>query len=429
MPLVENPPKTVITDFVKLDIVADYDPAAATEIMLMDDAEVNDTLDTSRKRIQVLVAVIRNAIFKHHSETITEDIIKELCADITTKELETCLLICTLTMPYVPSKKNWYSMPHQLPFVLMANDILRASGYNKFTISVCPLTMPGKLNALAIDAPSLFSLFCSPKLKKSVTKLDIYDFGGRKIVSREVATENKDAVFGSFFNIQQIQAIAGSYGQFFNHRMTLLPGLKTVRLSGILKRPAISNTNNSVKSKKTKDATLPTRDTGDDLDTLRGIINTLYERLKEFYKKRKNTLLENQLYLLKKEWKDAEDQNLLYNQIKDEKQRRRLLNKEIAHTKSELQKRRQELHQLRNPNKEPTEMTKSYTITQENSCCLENAERVSLSDEILYSKNTFFGGTDNGLVNMTETASFDINRFKNHIELYNYYSVLENDGM
>ncbi|KAG2204248.1 hypothetical protein INT46_009511 [Mucor plumbeus] len=93
MPLVENSPKTVITDFVKLDIVADHDPAAATEITLMDDAEVDyDALDTSRKRIQVLVAVIRNAIFKHYSETITEGIIKELCADITTKELETCLL-------------------------------------------------------------------------------------------------------------------------------------------------------------------------------------------------------------------------------------------------------------------------------------------------------------------------------------------------
>jgi hypothetical protein len=119
-------------------------------------------------------------------------------------------------------------MPHQLPFVLMANEILHASGYNKFTINVCPLTMPGKLNALAIDAPSLFSLFCSPKLKKGITKLDIYDFGGRKIVSREVATENKDAVFGSFFNIQQIQAIAGSYSQFFNHRITFLSGLKKI---------------------------------------------------------------------------------------------------------------------------------------------------------------------------------------------------------
>ena len=160
---------------------------------------IDDALDTSRKRIQVLVAVIRNAIFKHYSETITEGIIKELCADITTKELETCLLICTLTMPYVPSKKNWYNMPHQLPFVLMANKILRASGlYNKFTIIVYPLTMPGKLNALAIDAPSLFSLFCSPKLKKGVTKLDIYDFSSRKIVSKEVATENKDAVLDLF---------------------------------------------------------------------------------------------------------------------------------------------------------------------------------------------------------------------------------------
>ncbi|KAG2207046.1 hypothetical protein INT46_009179 [Mucor plumbeus] len=70
--------------------------------------------------------------------------------------------------------------------------------------------MPGKLNALAIDALSLFSLFCSPKLKKDVTNLDICDFGDRKIVSKE-----------------QIQAIEGPCGQFFNHRMTFLPELKT----------------------------------------------------------------------------------------------------------------------------------------------------------------------------------------------------------
>ncbi|KAG2198921.1 hypothetical protein INT46_008253 [Mucor plumbeus] len=130
MSLVENPSKTAITDFVNLDI--------------------------------------------HYSETITEDIIKELCADIATEELETCLLICTLITPYVPSKQNWYSISHQLPFVLMANEILHASGYNKFAIIVCPLTIPEKLNALSIDAPSLFSLFCSPKLKKGVTKCRSY---------------------------------------------------------------------------------------------------------------------------------------------------------------------------------------------------------------------------------------------------------------
>ena len=118
--------------------------------------------------------------------------------------------------------------------------------------------------------------------------------------------------------------------------MTLLSGLKTVRLSGILKRPPISDTSNNIKPKKPKDTTLLTRDTDGDLDALRGAINTLYERLKEFYKQTKSILLENQLYLFKKEWKNAKNQNLLYNQIEDEKQRRKLLNKDIAHTKSEL---------------------------------------------------------------------------------------------
>jgi hypothetical protein len=100
-------------------------------------------------------------------------------------------------------------MAHQLPFVLMANEILRASFNNKSTISVCPLTMPGKLNALATDALSLFSLFCSPKLKKGVTNLDIYDFGDRKIVSKEVATENKDAVLDLFSVFSKSKLLKG----------------------------------------------------------------------------------------------------------------------------------------------------------------------------------------------------------------------------
>jgi hypothetical protein len=114
-----------------------------------------------------------------------------------------------LNYPYVPSKKNWYSMPYQLSFVLMDNEILLASGYNKFGISVCNLTMPGKSNALAIDAFSLFSLSCSPKLKKGVTKLDIYDFGGREIVSKEVATENNDAVLDLFSTFNKSKLLQG----------------------------------------------------------------------------------------------------------------------------------------------------------------------------------------------------------------------------
>ena len=91
----------------------------------------------------------------------------------------------------------------------MANEPLLASGYNKFGISVCNLTMPGKLNALAIDAPSLFSLSCSPKLKKGATKLDIYDFGGREIVSKEVLSENNDAVLDLFSTFNKSKLLQG----------------------------------------------------------------------------------------------------------------------------------------------------------------------------------------------------------------------------
>ncbi|ORE08787.1 hypothetical protein BCV72DRAFT_322859 [Rhizopus microsporus var. microsporus] len=37
-----------------------------------------------------------------------------------------------------------------------------------------------------------------------------------------------------------------------------------------------------------------------------------------------------------------------------------------------------------------------------------------------------FSGTDNGLVTMTETADFDMKRFKFHLDLYNKHAALEN---
>ncbi|KAI7893825.1 uncharacterized protein EV154DRAFT_416189 [Mucor mucedo] len=91
--------------------------------------------------------------------------------------------------------------------------------------------MPGKLNALKIDAPSLFSLFSSSKRYKN---LDIYGFDDQVLVSRQIATENKDAVFSSFFDLSAIRKFSSSYGLDFAHYMVLLPGSKTIRLIGNL---------------------------------------------------------------------------------------------------------------------------------------------------------------------------------------------------
>ncbi|KAL0076840.1 hypothetical protein J3Q64DRAFT_1350631 [Phycomyces blakesleeanus] len=46
------------------------------------------------------------------------------------------------------------------------------------------------------------------------------------------ARQNKDATFNAVFDMEEIQKACESYGLSFAHRMTCLPGIKTVRLLG-----------------------------------------------------------------------------------------------------------------------------------------------------------------------------------------------------
>lgn len=413
-----------------MEILADDNPTAAEVLMTVDDEQTEAITDSSRRRIQVLVAIIRNLIFKHHNETITEANIRDLLSDVTDVEIRTCLLICNRIMPYVPSKENWFTLAYQLPFILMANSILRISGYSKFSINISPLTMPSKLNALFIDAPSLFSLFCSRKIKNTDVRLDIYDFSNQKIVSKEVATENKDAVFSSFFDIERIKTEAKSYGQYFAHSMTFLPGLKTVRVSGILRNNNTSYTSNIQANDdgfRTNQEIKPAIE--EDQSFVIEDIKTLDRKYKELCKERNEALLDNRLYKLKKEWKDGGSKEKLYTEIKKEKQRRREVNNMIAEVRYNLQKRRRELYLAKHHYKKESNSKTKFEISRTNKFCLRKATDVVFNDNFLFSHDTHFGGTDNGLVNMTETCKFNLKRFQNHIKLYNYYSTLKTDGM
>lgn len=107
--------------------------------------------DISRRRIQSLAAV-RNLIFKNYGRKSWSNKLKSIC--------------------------------------IIVSNILRACGYSKLIVKVFPLTIPGRLNALKLDVPSLFSLFCSSKTRN----FDIFDFEGNVIVSRQSAIENKNAI-------------------------------------------------------------------------------------------------------------------------------------------------------------------------------------------------------------------------------------------
>jgi hypothetical protein len=215
----------------------------------MEDETTDNTTDATSRRIGSLKAVIISMLYDNNGLMIKERHLKEKCSDIQPKEIAACLLICNLLMPYIPDKKNRYSMPYQIPFILMANEILRCTGYAKFMVKLVPLTKPSHIDTLKIDAPLLFTIFCSGKKERL---LDMYDYNHQVIASQVLATQNKAAVFGSIFNLDAIKECTDSYGLDFTYYMYLPPGGKVAYLLGTKKNPLPQHTCPVPKNEKSK---------------------------------------------------------------------------------------------------------------------------------------------------------------------------------
>jgi hypothetical protein len=250
-----------------------------------------------------LKSVIIGMLYDNNGLKIKERHLKEKCSDIQPKEIAACLLICNLLMPYIPDKKVQYLIPYQIPFVLMANEILRCTGYAKFMVKLVPLTKPSHINTLKIDAPSLFMIFCSGKKEKL---LDMYDYNDQAILSQAVATQNKAAVFGSIFNLDAINKCTDSYGLDFADYVYLSPGGKDAYLMGTKKNPLPQHTCPVPKKEKSKTKASAKKEGNatekDDkakqdrtrrLAALKTEISALERKLKGAYKQRNAFLLDN----------------------------------------------------------------------------------------------------------------------------------------
>lgn len=218
---------------IRLEIAADTNRIANEVATVVNEEVTSDSTDATRRRFKTLGGVIKSMLFEKHDQVINEREVSNVLPHSEQKELQVCVRIINFLKPYIPEKSNYYTMSYQLPFFLMANDVLHATGYSKFTSKISPYLTPSNLNAFKIDAPSLFSFFCS---KTKERDMNVYDFNGDVIVSIQEATESKDAIFCSFFDLITIRSICSNYGLGFAHNMLMLPGLKYVRLTGTLKK-------------------------------------------------------------------------------------------------------------------------------------------------------------------------------------------------
>ena len=182
--------------------------------------------DTSRSRLSCLQAVVKHLLSSSCTDITRDDIQREL-PDTTEKEVQTQMLIAQTLQPYIPDKQNRFVVARQIPLCILANDILRTTGYAKFTRQLFPLPRLSYLNALQANAPSLYHMMTS-----GPDALLISDFNQKAIDSIEYARSNKHAVFSSIFDMSEITNTCDSYKLKFAYNIQILPGLKTARILG-----------------------------------------------------------------------------------------------------------------------------------------------------------------------------------------------------
>jgi len=200
----------------------------------------------------------------------------------------------------------------------LANDILAITGKERHTIGICPLPSISQTNALIMDAVSLYQM---------VTRVDpiglqIFDYEQYPFQSEEDARRQKDATFGSIFDIKKIKEICKSYGGLeFAHQVTILPGCKTIRILGEKQCSVVQEVKLSsyqvYRNKMVNDAEV-INESRKSRETLVNEIKILKETIKRtaniIKEKQKIEPLDKEIKNLKLKWKKGDQGDKLYNE-------------------------------------------------------------------------------------------------------------------
>ncbi|KAF9358967.1 hypothetical protein BGX26_000509 [Mortierella sp. AD094] len=160
-------------------------------------------------------------------------------SEFTTEECDIVAKLANWLRPYVPKRrpsdgqKTQASIPHvalRAPIVLIANTILRATGYHEFTRRLAPQISTSSSHGIALGAVGIYECLCS-NLKR---QFDVMDVDGNPLTSyRQITAQplNKRAVFGAFFDLKKIDSVCRSHGLEFRNRIVYVDRY-TIRLVG-----------------------------------------------------------------------------------------------------------------------------------------------------------------------------------------------------
>lgn len=380
-------------------------------------------------------------------DLVTEKDVNDEFPDATRKEVSVCLLIINTLKKFVPVRSKYHILPYQLLFCIFANDVLHYAEYSKFTRKLCPEMSSAHINALNIDAPSLFQIMKSRtddnqgQVEGMSTELTIYGYNEEPLSSVEIARRNKDAVFNSLFDMEKVRHTCESNGLKFGQRMSILPKLKVVRILGVKKTtaPPVKHQKISYLKRILRDPNIlregqkPLEDLKAETAKLEKEVKSLDQEREKALKYQKEQDSIKKIKTLRKEWHNKVDKQTLYQKIEEERHLRDKTYLKINDIEDQLMEKKQVLYYqrmaIRHNSRIHTVDTASALPTTKKELKKDSRGLVHSEACVLRDFEDFtFCGTDNGLVNMTAAVPFSLKRFSFHLKLHNHYSVLDDDN-
>jgi hypothetical protein len=195
-----------------------------------DDVNTSETegkaKEPSRARLRSLQAVLKTLLESPFiEEKINPNWVRKTVHvknDFTDKEFEVVAMLANVLRPYVPKRQSSTkgSVAHvalRAPLVLIANAVLRATGYHQFTRETCPSISPSSMHGLILSARGIYEVFCS----RQEGQFDITDVAGERLTDGNKVTKipgNRRHVFGAFFDLATVDKICKSHGLQFADR-------------------------------------------------------------------------------------------------------------------------------------------------------------------------------------------------------------------
>ncbi|KAG0317131.1 hypothetical protein BGZ99_006503, partial [Dissophora globulifera] len=232
--------QALVDEFADLDDLGDLDDFEDTGEV---DGDPSGSKESTRPQLLALEKVLKMLL---ESPALTDPVDGNYVAKcahkgkvFTSKECNVVAYLANVLRPFVPKRRIGESgrtvapLGHvalRAPVVMIANAVLRATGFAKFTRLISPQVSPSSTHSLCLGAREVYEVFCG----QAQGRFDIKDPSGVPITSVPQVTsspENKRAIFGSFLDLVKVADICKRHGLEFSDRITFVDR-QTIRITG-----------------------------------------------------------------------------------------------------------------------------------------------------------------------------------------------------